>query len=385
MKTVAVIFGGDSTEHDISIVTAIGTVIKALNLLGGYDVVPVYITKHGTWYSDSKLADISNYANGSIDELIKNMNPVSLLLDSGLSLQQTTGFTGRKATKKIDIVFPAMHGSNGEDGALMGLLQMAGVAYVGSDMQAGVIAMNKVLAKQIVSVANIPTPKMVSFTKSAFNRNSKEIIDQINQLVYPIFVKPAHLGSSIGISKVDTPSQLINAIEVALHFDDLALAEEAVGNLVEVTVPIMGTGSDLVTASTEQPLTKPEDFFDFDTKYIKGGGKKTGGKKGSQGYSNIPADLPDDLNLGCLDLATKVYRLLGCSFARIDLLVDVKAKKIYFNEVNPMPGSLYAHNWRQSGISTTVLVQKLLDQAEKSHADKKSLTTTFTTSFLKQF
>jgi len=181
----------------------------------------------------------------------------------------------------------------------------------------------------------------------------------------------------------------MNALEVAAHYDDKIIVEEAVPNLIEVTLPIMGNEQP-IPALLEHPLTKPEDFFDFDTKYIgdgkKMGAKKMGGKRGAQGYSELPAKLPKDLYKKAEETALNVYKALGCSgIARVDLLIDSKAGKVFFNEVNPLPGSLYAHNWRQAGISNVELVTKLIDLAQERWQAKEKLTTSFNTSFLKQF
>jgi D-alanine-D-alanine ligase len=200
------------------------------------------------------------------------------------------------------------------------------------------------------------------------------------------------LGSSIGITRVAEPKDLANAIEVALHYDSKALVEEAVNNLVEVTLPIMGN-EELTPAYLEQPLTTAEDFFDFDTKYIRGGkggkgGSKSGGKgqEGAQGYSQIPADLPIDVYEKAEKVGLDAFRAIGCTgFARIDMLIDSKAKTVYFNEVNPLPGSLYAHNWRKKGVSNVALVTQLVELAVARHQKQQQLSTAFASSFLKQF
>jgi D-alanine-D-alanine ligase len=396
MKTVAVIFGGQSTEHDISIVTAISSIIKPLQAKGGYDVVPVYIAKDGKWYSDEKLGDIAMYSSGKIADYLHNTKPISIELGNGLSLVKTTGLTGRKVVKNIDVVFPSMHGTKGEDGALMGLLDMAGVPYVGCGMTASALAMDKVLAKLIVESHKIPTPEMQFFTREEYEYNPQNNLDHLkswisnNKITYPLFVKPAHLGSSIGISKVMKYEELNNAIEVALHYDDLCIVEQGVNNLIELTLPIMGNGNDLQHAYLEKPLAKDEQFFDFETKYMNGGGKK-GGKKmgngrGAQGYSELPAKIDKALYQKALDVALKVFTTLGCSgTARVDLLVDSKTGIVYFNEINPLPGSLYAHNWRAAGVSNVELVDKLIQLAEDKFNKAKSKNLTFNTNFLKQF
>jgi D-alanine-D-alanine ligase len=376
-KTVAVFFGGRSPEHDISIITALSSVIKPLLLTKKYDIVPVYITKTGKWVSDAKLLDIKTYQGHMIDDLTKKSKPLAVNFDGGFSIGK----------KRIDIAFPAMHGAYGEDGSLMGLLRMAGIPFVGSDMDASVIAMDKVLTKQVASANAIPTSKYVFFARTDITENVRAVVAKVEKsLTYPLFVKPAHLGSSIGISKVKNTLELTNALEVAAYYDEKIIVEEAVPNLIEVTVPIIGN-SILTPALVEQPLTIGDNLFDFDKKYLSGGGKKGGAKQsGSQGYSELPAKIPSQLYEKSLSVAESVYKVIGATgIARIDLLIDEKKGEVYFNEVNPLPGSLYAHNWRASGISGIELVEKLIGYAEERFEEKNKLTSTFDSSFLQQF
>jgi D-alanine-D-alanine ligase len=392
MKTVAVIFGGRTAEHDVSIVTAIASIIKPLELTKQYRVEAIYIAKNGAWFWDDKLKDIKLYTSGEIDHFIARANPTSVQFDGGMTLVKSSGLAGRKQTRKIDVVFPAMHGTYGEDGTLMGLLDMAGVPYVGCGMNAAVLAMDKVLAKQIAVAYDIPVSKFVAFKSKELEQNPAAALRHATkELKFPMFVKPAHLGSSIGISRVKTETELRNGLEVAAKYDDAIIVEEAVENLIEVTLPVMGN-HDLTPAYLEQPLVNAEDFFDFDTKYMsQGGGKKmggakTGGKRGAQGYSNIPAKISDKLYKEAEAVGLAVYRALGCSgTARVDMLIDSKTEKIYFNEVNPLPGSLYAHNWRQKGVSNVELVKRLVDLAEQRHHEHQAFSTIFNTNFLKQF
>ena len=385
MKTVAVIFGGRSTEHDVSVVTAIASIIKPLELSKRYKVEPVYISKDGSWYWDEKLKDIKLYQSGEIEEFLRRAPKTHLLFDDGLTLVKSSQFAGRKMYKKIDMVFPAMHGTHGEDGELMGLLEMANVPYVGCSMPAGAIAMDKVLAKQVAEADGIKSTPWFWFYSSELGRNQPGIMKSLNGLKYPLFVKPAHLGSSIGISRVETEKELANALEVAAHYDDKVVVEQGVDNLIEVTLPIIGNDHPK-PALLEQPLTKPEDFFDFDTKYMQGGKKGKGKASGSQGYSKIPADLPKELYKTAEQTGLDVYKALGCSgIARVDMLIDSKTGKVYFNEVNPLPGGLYAHNWAKAGISNVDLVQKLIDFAEERWSTRQKLATSFSTNYLKQF
>ncbi len=383
-----VIFGGRSAEHDVSIVTALASIIKPLELTKKYRVEAVYVAKNGAWYWDEKLKDIQLFTSGGIQDFLHRSQPASVQLDGGLTLVKASGIAGRKQTRKIDIAFPAMHGTYGEDGSLMGLLDMAGIPYVGCGLAASALAMDKVLAKQIAEAHGIAVAKFTYFTKASVERELSAIVAEVQKsLRYPLFVKPAHLGSSIGISQVSSESELRNAIEVAAHYDDKIIIEEAVQNLIEVTLPVIGNERPQ-PALLERPMTQVEDFFDFDTKYMRGGkkGKGKGSAKGAQGYSQIPAELPKDLYAKAEATGLNVYRALGCSgIARIDMLIDSETGNIYFNEANPLPGGLYAHNWNRAGISNVELVQKLVGFARERQTQRQTLATSFTTNYLQQF
>lgn len=385
--TIAVIFGGRSTEHDVSIVTALSSVIKPLELSQDYQVEAVYVAKNGAWYWDDKLKDISLFSSGSIESFIQKSQPASILFDGGLTLQKTTGIAGRKTNCKIDVAFPAMHGTYGEDGSLNGLLRMANIPFVGCDMDASVLAMDKVLAKQVAIAHKIPTPKMEYAKKNEYNQDPNIFADLVEiGLNYPMFIKPAHLGSSIGITRVQNREELDNALEVAFHYDSKVLAEEAVNNLIEVTLPIIGN-SQLRPSLLEKPLTKAEDFFDFETKYMQGGeGGKKGGSKNAQGYSELPAKLDEELYKKAEQTGLAIYKALGCcGIARVDMLIDSKSRIVYFNEINPMPGDLYAHNWRAAGVSGIELVKTLVNFAQENWVETQQLNTVFNTNYLKQF
>lgn len=391
METIAVIFGGRSAEHDVSIITALASVIKPLELTRKYRIEPVYITKDGVWYWDKRLKDIGLFTSGKINDLIHRAHPVNVQFDGSLTLVKASGIAGRKMVQKIDMVFPAMHGTYGEDGALMGLLDMAGVPYVGCGVSAAAVAMDKVLAKQVTQSAGVPVTKFQVFTRSELGRNLPAAMKTVEEaLKYPLFIKPAHLGSSIGITKAGDEVSLHNGLEVAMHYDDKILVEEGVKNLIEVTLPVMGNDR-LVPALLERPLIKPDDFFDFESKYLNGGEKGKGakvgkGSKGAQGYSELPAQLPTALYAKAEAVGLDVYRALGCSgTARVDMLIDAQTEVVYFNEVNPLPGSLYAHNWNAAGISNVELVERLLQLARERFRERSALKTSFTTNYLQQF
>jgi D-alanine-D-alanine ligase len=387
METIAVVFGGRSAEHDVSIVTGLASIIKPLELTRKYRVEAVYVAKDGSWHWGDKLKDIKLFTAGHLQDFLHKDPLVSVQFDGGMTLVKSSGIAGRKTTRKIDLVFPAMHGTYGEDGSLMGLLDMAGVPYVGCGLNASVLAMDKVLAKLIVEAHGMPVAKFQYFPKSFIERDVQKVVTVCTErLKFPLFVKPAHLGSSIGITRVMTEPELRNALEVAAHYDDKVLAEQAIPNLIEVTLPVMGNDAPQ-PALLERPLMSAEDFFDFDTKYMQGG-KKGGakGKTGAQGYSELPAKLSPALYKKAEAAGLEAYRALGCTgTARIDMLIDSKTNTVYFNEANPLPGSLYAHNWNAAGISNVELVDKLIALAKERHTHRKALATTFTTSYLQQF
>lgn len=377
-KNIAVFFGGKSAEHDVSIITGHKPIIESLLATGNYEVYPIYIGKDGSWYSDQAMNNLSYFKQDNFENKLKSLKKIGTNFDNGLYINWP-GLIPKKV--KMDVAFTAMHGTYGEDGSLMGLLRMAGVPFVGCDIFASAVAMDKVLTKQVISVEGVPVVPYVWFTKADWDKNQTEIKDKISKLVYPLFIKPVHLGSSIGISKAKDERELLNGIEVALHYDDKVLVEEGVQNLIEVTLPIMGN-DELRLAAVERPLNKTE-FFDFKDKYLSSGGKK--GESVNNNYSEIPANIDPELIRQVEEYGKKTYKTLGCDgIARVDFLIDGNSKKVYVNEVNTLPGSLYAHNWKKVGVSSIELVTKLVELAEERFNKEKNITFTFDSSILKQ-
>lgn len=376
-KTIAVIFGGRSAEHDISIITAHIPIIQSLTASGQFDIWPIYIAKNGSWYSDKIMNDLEFFKRNDFENYLSERKKIRLLFDNGLKIIWP-GF-GKK-TIKIDVVFPAMHGTFGEDGSLMGLLRMADAPFVGCDLFASAAAMDKALTKQILAAENIPVVPFVWFTKYEWKNNKNDLLQKIKKLRRPLFIKPVHLGSSIAITKIKQESELENAVEIAFHYDDKILTEESVENLIEVTLPIIGN-NELRLGGIERPLNKTG-FFDFNDKYLSKSKKSNG--VNSQ-YSEIPANINDNLKQQVENLGKRTYRTLGCSgIARVDFLIDGNSQKVYVNEVNTLPGSLYCHNWRKMGISGLDLVTTLVALAEERFQEQKKITYTFHSDILKQ-
>ena len=379
MKTIAVIFGGKSAEHDVSIITAHIPIIDSLLASQQYDIWPIYISKEGQWYSDKAMNELDFFKKTDYEKKLSNQKPIQLSFENGLSIIWPGMFS---KSIKIDVVFPAMHGTYGEDGSLMGLLRMANVPFVGCDMAGSAVAMDKVLTKQVLSAEKITVVPYVWFTKNEWDTTATVLRERIaNELTYPLFVKPVHLGSSIGISKTRDTSELENAIEVALHYDDKVVVENGIGNLIEVTLPIMGN-DELHTAHVERPLNQTE-LFSFEDKYLSGGGKKSEGVNST--YSEIPAKLDAEMILRIKETGMRVYKILGLSgIARVDFLIDSGTGILYVNEVNTLPGSLYHHNWKQAGVSNLELVTGLVRLAEERFEKQQRITQTFSSDILKK-
>ncbi|MDR3571616.1 MAG: D-alanine--D-alanine ligase [Candidatus Pacebacteria bacterium] len=376
MKSIAVIFGGRSAEHDVSIITAHIPIIETLLATREYNVWPVYISKEGKWYCDQRMNELGFFKQPDWEAQLSEMKPVSLSFTAGFEIVWP-GVFGK--SQKIDIVFPSMHGTFGEDGSLMGLLRMANVPFVGCDIFASAVAMDKVLTKEVVAAEGMPVVPYVWFTQAQWKADADHFRTKIKQLKAPYFVKPVHLGSSIGIAKAKTDAELENAIEVALHYDDKVLVEEAVEPLLEITLPLMGN-DDVRAAQCERPLNTSE-LFDFNDKYLSSG--KSSGVNNA--YSEIPAKISEELTRQIKDLGIRVYRTLGCSgIARVDFLVNDSTKEVFVNEVNTLPGSLYHHNWKASGVSNRDLVLELIRLAQERFASQKSRTYAFKSDILKK-
>ncbi|MCL5666382.1 MAG: D-alanine--D-alanine ligase [Patescibacteria group bacterium] len=383
-KNIGVFFGSGSPEHDVSIITA-QLIISGLKKLN-YQVTPIYITKQGRWMLGEELGSLKLFSDpGAKVEQEKRFYEYYLDLEEsfGKMVFRRKGLMSR--TISVDLAFPAFHGSYGEDGTIQGLFEMFGIPYVGCDVPSSAIAMDKALTKQMYQVHNIPTTKFIYFFKQDWERDRQSIINQIkNDLRWPVFVKPVHLGSSIGIAKVKDQDlkDLEFRLEVALHYDNKVLVEEGVENLMDVTCCIIGNSETGLKASLLQESVFSSDLFDFEEKYLKEGGAQLG--KAQNGLV-IPARLNDQVTEEIQETAKQVYKILGCSgIARVDFLFDKQAQKFFSNEVNPLPGTLYNHLWKASGVELDQLLQELVKLAEEKYKQKRSVNFTFESNILKQ-
>jgi len=374
---IGVIFGGQTVEHEVSIISAIQA-MKAIDT-DKYEVIPIYISKEKEWYTGALLKDIENYQD--LDNLKRYAKRVVLYNDNGrFVLQNKSGF--RFAVNEIDIAFPIVHGVNVEDGTLHGYLEMVGIPYIGCDIYGGVVGQDKIFMKQILEANKISIPKYVWFFDSEYQENKSLVIEKIKKLKLPIILKPSRLGSSVGINIVSDINKLEEAIEDTLQYDPKVVVEEIIGNLMEVNCSVLGNYTYQQTSEIEEVMGN-EEFLTYQDKYL---GSAKGGKSEGMASTNriIPARIDDKLRKEVRDLAKETFKVLNASgVCRIDFLIDKKKKKVYVNEINTIPGSLSFYLWEPVGKSYTSLIEDLVSLAIKNHKRKSKLIFSFETNILK--
>jgi len=377
-KTVGVFFGSQNPEHDVSILT--GQLIMAGLKKLGHIIVPIYIGKDGEWYVNKALGDLNFFKKEEI--IPKKFGGWSIAVgrEKGKLLLKRGGI--RKEEHIIDIAFPAIHGALGEDGTIQGLFEMMGVPYVGCGVSASSLGMDKVFTKRLYKEAGIRTTPFIFTYKHEWQKDRKQFLKEAESLAFPLFVKPARTGSSIGIAKVDNLKDLEFAIEVALHYDEKVLVEKTVSNLKDITCALLGNEDPRPSLLQESLFNTSEGFFSYNAKYLRDGGAQLGV---SQKGFIIPADLDKETTKQTQDLAVRIYKLFECAgTARVDFLYDSKDKKLYANEINTLPGTLYHHLWKASGVSLSQLLENLIEYAEEEHKKRKDITKTFPSNILKQ-
>ncbi len=386
---LGVIFGGESVEHEVSIISA----IQAMNKLNQdkYDIIPIYITKNNEWYTGDMLKDIEVYQDLSL--IKKYAKNVVLYKYKDRFVLQKKGFF-KRIVSDLDIVFPIVHGTNVEDGVLQGYLQSIGIPFVGSNVYASVVGQDKCYMKDIWKNAGIPMTKYVWFYDTDYKRDNEKIIDKVNKLKYPVIVKPATTGSSVGISVADNEEELIDSIDDALQYDSKILVEEVVKNLKEVNIAVMGNYEYQKVSEIEEVLSTHK-FLTFNDKYIGGGkGKLKGAKVPVKGASKgmastnrkLPADLDDKIRSEVEEIAVNAFKALGTSGnSRIDFLIDSESGKVYINEINSIPGSLAFYLWDAKGIKFTEMLDEMINIGVKDYKKRVSKTHSFDSNILQGF
>lgn len=382
---VGVIYGGESVEHEVSIITA----VQAMNYMNQekYDIIPIYIGKDRTWYTGKMLMDMDVYTN--FDTLKKYAKKVVLTKkDNTFVLQATTGLF-RKIVTEIDVIFPIVHGKGVEDGSLAGYLDSVGVPYVGTGVLGSALGQDKVVQKQIMEVSKISTPKYTWFYDHEYLSSTEQIKKNIAKLGYPVIVKPANLGSSIGITIAEDEEKVDKAITEAIQYDNKILVEQIIPNLMEVNCSVFGNYEYQEVSAIAQMKTKNE-FLTFEDKYIGGGKGKKGPVKGagkmSTGDMIVPASLEEELEDIVKQLSVQTFKALNLSgVARIDLLINTKSKEVFVNEPNTIPGCLAFYMWTPVGKNYTTLLDDMITLAIKDYKNRMKKTSSFESNILSTF
>ncbi len=370
MKTVvAVFFGGRSTEHEISVISA-NQAINAFNP-DKYEIVPIYISKEGRWYTGRELLTLSNYRDPkSLLEKVTEVYMRPVFGDFKL-YSVKRGFMGKEiVVANLDLAVPVLHGSNVEDGKFEGVLETIGLPYAGCNTLASANGMDKITMKMILRSEGIPVVDYVWLTDRQWTSKRDEMIAQIeNKLGYPVIVKPADLGSSIGIGAAHDRTQLIDRINEAAKFSQRLIVEHMVTALREINCSVLGDADEYETSVLEEPI-KAEEILSYTDKYM-GGGMHAAQKR-------IPAELPEDIAAECRRLASETFRVLSChGVSRVDLIMDGNTNKVYVNEINTIPGSLSYYLWEAAGLSFEGLMDKLVRLALKRNRDAQNKTLSF--------
>ena len=362
MKTnIGVFFGGRSTEHEISVISA-SQAMHAINR-DKYDVTPIYITKQGKWYTGEALFEVANYRD--VPALLAKCTEVYMkpIYDDYNLYKAKKSMFGSDVYTHLDVVIPVLHGSNGEDGIFEGVLESTGIPFAGCNTLSSANGMDKITMKMILQACDIPVVDYVWFTDKQWFAQRDELIAKIEEKIgYPVIVKPANLGSSVGIGRAIDREQLIEKINDAERYSTRIIVEDMVEELQEINCSVLGDCDEYQASVCEEPI-KSGEILSYEDKYM-GGTKGAKGMQASQ--KRIPAELPDDETKRIQFLASETFRVLSChGVSRIDVIIDRKTRNIYVNEINTIPGSLSFYLWEATGISFDNLMDKLVQLALK--------------------
>lgn len=365
---IGVIFGGRSGEHEVSIVSA-QSVIKALDK-NKYEVIPIGITKAGQWLAGPQAVNFLKAGMKKISfKSILAPDPTEKGIIS-LKEEAKRRMISQSLAKRIDVIFPVLHGTFGEDGTIQGLLELANIAYVGAGVLGSAVGMDKVIQKEIFKAGQLPIVKYDWFIATCWYHQRSNILRRLEKkLQYPMFVKPANLGSSVGISKVRNRKDLIKAVKLATQYDRKIIVEQGVNQAREIEVSVLG--NDKPQASIPGEIIPSNEFYDYEAKYID-----------SKSKLEIPARLSKKVIKKVQNIALAAFRCLDLSgMARVDFFVTKNTNRVYLSEVNTIPGftsiSMYPKLWQASGLPYIKLLDKLIDLARQRHREKNKLKTSF--------
>lgn len=377
MKTkIGVIFGGCSVEHEVSIITA----VQAMEYVDKekYEIIPIYIDKNRKWFTGDNLFKMETYKD------LNNINAIEVNLvkkNNEFVLMKANGLLNKQITT-IDIAFPIVHGKGVEDGSLSGYLETIGIPIVGCDTLGASLGQDKVVQKQVLKSDNIPVTNFIWFYETDYLNSKKQILKDIKDLGYPVIVKPARLGSSIGISYVKNDKEIEEKIEEALEYDEKIIVEEVVENLIEVDCAILGN-HEFMEISLIGQMNTDNNILTFEDKYLSDGSKKSA--KNSSGFT-IPAKLDKEIEVKIIEFSKKSFRSLNLKgVTRFDFLVNSKTKEVFVNEPNTIPGCLAFFFFTPIGITYTELLDKLITMAINDYKKNMKKTTSFESNVLSTF
>ncbi len=379
---LAVLFGGRSVEHEVSVISAVQA-MASLNK-DKYNIIPVYMTKKSEFWTGEKLMDINAYKD--IPALLKECTECVFVRSEGKVqlLRQKMKKFGSNVLSDIDIAFPIVHGTNVEDGALQGYLQTLDLPYVGCDVLASAIGMDKYTMKIMLKDAGFPVLDGIRISSYDLDK-LESFADQVEQRFgYPVIVKPVNLGSSVGISKAGDRASFISSAEDAFQFADRILIEPCVVQLKEINCAVLGDSESAEASVCEEPVqASDDDILSFEQKYVGGGGKSGGSKGMATLKRKIPAEITAEQDEFIRKTAVEAFRYLNCNgVARIDFMIDMATDKIYINEFNTIPGSLAFYLWEPKGVKYTALLDRMIELALKRHRQAEKINYSFDTNLL---
>lgn len=384
-KQLGVIYGSRSCEHDVSIISAV-QFMNAANK-EKYDIIPIYISRSGKWYTGETLRNISTYT--PFDEKSEGIINVSLDMTSTsgelITYEPIKGFLTGGGLKRcviahVDCMCIIMHGMNGEDGTLQGLLEMVNIPYTSSGVAGSAIGMDKIMMKQFFRGANLPVLDSVWFTRRMFETEPESVLAEVmNKLSYPVFVKPANLGSSIGVKKANDNNSLRDALEVAFSFDKRVLVEKALRTPLEVNCSVLGYDGKCVSSVLEMPNTNGE-VLTFEGKY----NTKVGTAEGMASLERqVPAPISETITQSIKQMSESIFAMLDCKgVVRIDYMMEKGTESYYITEINTIPGSMAFYLWEHDGMKYSELIDKLVEYAFQAHTDKNKYSYAYTSDIL---
>jgi len=385
MIKIGVFFGSQSVEHEVSVITAVQAMNHLKNLTE-YEIVPIFIDKSGDWYTGEKLKNIENFKD--IPTLLDACTRVNMVKQGRevVLIPNPVKRFGPALINRIDIAFPIIHGTFGEDGTIQGVFEMTGLPYIGCDVLSAALTMDKTACKHVFMASDIPVIDGVWFTSDDWMRESEKLTNDVNlKLGYPVIVKPANMGSSVGVSVARDPDAFKEAVAFCREFTNRILVERMVEDLMEINISVLGDCEGVEVSACERPLSSSE-FLSFEDKYKSGNGSK-GSKNGAKGGATgskasgmaslsriLPADISDTMREEIESIAKKAFLAVDASgVSRLDFIIDKANNSIYLNELNTIPGSLSFYLWAESGKPYEKLLEELIELAFRKSRRKERL------------